>query len=68
MELIVKVTGATEAEILEGLEDAVALVQNGHTTLPAGQDPEGVVEFELRDNLGEGFCDSPWAHDECTHD
>jgi hypothetical protein len=69
MELIVKVRGSSLQEIEQGLEDAAALVQAGHTRLEPGEDPEGCLEFEIRESgaASEGFCSSPWAHDECEH-
>lgn len=47
MELIVKVRGATMAEILEGLDDAVGLISCGRTELRPQDDPEDRIDFML---------------------
>lgn len=52
MELNVTVRGNTEAEIEEGLSDALGLVQAGFTRLD--DDPQGQVEFVLRDDEERG--------------
>jgi hypothetical protein len=69
VELIVRLRGRDLAEIEEGLTDTLGLIQDGFAECLPGQDPRGVVEFELRDGeSGESLCNSPWAHDDCTHD